>query len=311
MTAVFKNIFYSDSGEYDYEPFRPIFDELITSATGMHNDDYGQMLNSYFNTVIITYLQNEILHNLAGLFGDIGDMATRKEIWDIYKSTLQGNLDSILAAGFENYFDGTSLDYKNRLVVDHEAVIKAYSEYFIKVRQNIFIEATNAYTLANKNACAKLIRAFTAIAELKCGGEEFIDACIACGKQAGCDNIGDYVLIIEHTYAPANTANKGTAAGTLAYYPFSSAKFIKEFNYWSLNKSLSVIDFQRRYLLAVIPKDRNYNRRRKELLACINMYEKRIKQIKASQLKNKQYLEQLYAEAISGGDIDAEIMNLI
>jgi hypothetical protein len=297
QSIVFEKIFYNG----DYEYLRSIFNDVKQQSGITGNYDY--MLNAIFNAVIITYLQETILNNIAELFSGItNDTETKNEIWTIYSKLIAGNSDSIICEDFDNFFDTAELDHRARLVVDHELVLKNYSEYFKKVRQEIFDNALKSFNGVCDELCEHYISALSevhthilALSALSNSDTLDYEKCEQICRENNCIKALDLVLIIEY----------------MTMYKFNEEKFRKKYKHWMLNKSLSIIDFQTQYLLSIIPKNKSYNIARKNMLECINSYTNQINKIKKKNESDKNYIKDIYSKVTSGINIDDEIIALI
>lgn len=295
QNIVFEKIFYNG----DFEYLRNIFND-VKQQSGI-TGSYSYMLNAIFNSVIITYLQDTILNDISELFtGITADIETKREIWDIYSKLIAGNSDSIICEDFDNFFDSAELDNRARLVVDHNLVLQNYSNYFAKVRQQMFNDALKSFNGVCDELCKHYISALSAvhtqISALSTPDTELnYEKCEQICRENNCIKALDLVLIIEY----------------MTMYKFNAEKFRKKYKHWMLNKSLSIIDFQTQYLLSIIPRNKSYSIARRNMIECINSYTSKINKIKKKNECDKNYINDIYAKVASGINIDNEILALI
>jgi hypothetical protein len=268
----FQKIFY---GEHDFSHLENIFEE-IKHCGQIKESDHATLMNIMFNTTIITYVQELVLNDISELLlkEEIIDYVTKKEIWEIYENIIKSNSDGIICDDFENYFDGTKLDSRGRLVVDHMQVISDYGHYFIKIRQQIFADAMKMFRKIYSELCKNLILAFNESKNI-----------------TDCD-ITDYETLAEKY--KCNINEFGIIIEFLPLYKFCENEFRDKFLNWSLNRSLSIIDFQTQYILAIIPRNKNYDKNRREFLQCVKLYEKEMNAINRKNKQDKKNIKQLY-----------------
>lgn len=275
FNKIFKNI--------KNQKLRKIFNEIIKNYD-FSELSYEIQLNNYFNVTLFCYFENVIIFNLSELFEihKIKDPETQRELCEIYKHLYSSNKNLIINENFEDIFIGINTDEDECLIVDFNQVFESYQKYFENVRNYLFIDTTNQYsslmtTTAEKYAKV-LYNIYNKIAGKNLSFETVQHFSELIAKENNINDINNFVIIIEF----------------MDKIHFNKKKFLEIYKFWSMNRSLSIYEFQRLYLVKVLPRNSLYDNIRKEINQTVDIFVQKINLLEKKEKEEKQKILENY-----------------